>query len=66
MVHNGCVINHVWIWLGKQMSNIMEYIVQMSQQMKDLAEDGDTKLNQVLERLDELERLIAELNNKMV
>ncbi len=48
------------------MSNIMEYIVQMSQQMKDLAEDGDTKLNQVLERLDELERLIAELNNKMV
>jgi|TARA_R100000353_G_scaffold65782_1_gene51150 polyhydroxyalkanoate synthesis regulator phasin len=44
----------------------MEYIVQMSQQMKDLAEDGDTKLNQVLERLDELERLIAELNNKMV
>ncbi len=38
----------------------------MSQQMKDLAEDGDTKLNQVLERLDELERLIAELNNKMV
>jgi polyhydroxyalkanoate synthesis regulator phasin len=48
------------------MSNIMEYIVQMSQQMKDLAEDGDTKLNQVLERLDELERLIAELRNKMV
>ena len=44
----------------------MEYIVQMSQQMKDLAEDGDTKLNKVLERLDELERLIAELNNKMV
>ena len=44
----------------------MEYIVQMSQQMKDLAEDGDTKLNQVLERLDELERLIAELKNKMV
>ena len=38
----------------------------MSQQMKDLAEDGDTKLNKVLERLDELERLIAELNNKMV
>ncbi len=38
----------------------------MSQQMKDLAEDGDTKLNQVLERLDELERLIAELRNKMV
>ena len=34
--------------------------------MKDLAEDGDTKLNQVLERLDELERLIAELRNKMV
>jgi len=48
------------------MSNIMEYIVQMSQQMKDLAEDGDTKLNRVLERLDELERLIAELRNKMV
>ena len=48
------------------MSNIMEYIVQMSQQMKDLAEDGDNKLNQVLERLDELERLIAELRNKMV
>ena len=48
------------------MSNIMEYIVQMSQQMKDLAEDGETKLNQVLERLDELERLIAELRNKMV
>ena len=48
------------------MSNIMEYIVQMSQQMKDLAEDGDTKLNQVLERIDELERLIAELRNKMV
>ena len=48
------------------MSNIMEYIVQMSQQMKDLAEDGDSKLNQVLERLDELERLIAELRNKMV
>ena len=48
------------------MSNIMEYIVQLSQQMKDLAEDGDTKLNQVLERLDELERLIAELRNKMV
>ena len=48
------------------MSNIMEYIVQMSQQMKDLAEDGDTKLNQVLERRDELERLIAELRNKMV
>ena len=44
----------------------MEYIVQMSQQMKDLAEDGDTKLNQILERLDDLERLIAELNNKMV
>tara|TARA_A100001011_G_scaffold399790_1_gene510239 strand:- start:3328 stop:3462 length:135 start_codon:yes stop_codon:yes gene_type:complete len=44
----------------------MEYIVQMSQQMKDLAEDGDTKLNRVLERLDELERLIAELRNKMV
>ena len=44
----------------------MEYIVQMSQQMKDLAEDGVTKLNQVLERLDELERLIAELRNKMV
>jgi len=44
----------------------MEYIVQMSQQMKDLAEDGDNKLNQVLERLDELERLIAELRNKMV
>ena len=44
----------------------MEYIAQMSQQMKDLAEDGDTKLNQVLERLDELERLIAELRNKMV
>ena len=44
----------------------MEYIVQMSQQMKDLAEYGDTKLNQVLERLDELERLIAELRNKMV
>ena len=38
----------------------------MSQQMKDLAEDGDNKLNQVLERLDELERLIAELRNKMV
>ena len=44
----------------------MEYIVQMSQQMKDLAEDGDTKSNRVLELLDELERLIAELRNKMV
>ena len=27
----------------------------MSQQMKDLAEDGDTKLNQVLEQLDEID-----------
>ena len=36
------------------MSNIMEYIVQMSQQMKDLAEDGDIKLDKVLERIEDL------------
>ena len=44
----------------------MEYIVQMSQQMKDLAEDGDTKLNEVLERIDKLERQLAEIIRKMV
>ena len=48
------------------MSNIMEYIVQMSQQMKDLAEDGDTKLNEVLERIDKLESQLAEIIRKMV
>jgi len=48
------------------MSNIMEYIVQMSQQMKDLAEDGDIKLDKVLERIDDLERRLAEINNKLV
>lgn len=44
----------------------MEYIVQMSQQMKDLAEDGDTKLNEVLERIDKLESQLAEIIRKMV
>jgi len=48
------------------MSNIMEYIVQMSQQMKDLAEDGDIKLDKVLERIEDLERRLAEINNKLV
>jgi polyhydroxyalkanoate synthesis regulator phasin len=44
----------------------MEYIVQMSQQMKDLAEDGDIKLDKVLERIEDLERRLAEINNKLV
>ena len=44
----------------------MEYIVQMSQRMKDLAEDGDTKLNEVLERIDKLESQLAEIIRKMV
>jgi len=48
------------------MSNIMEYIVQMSQQMKDLAEDGDTKLNEVLDRLQQLEHQLAEIDRKLV
>ncbi len=48
------------------MSNIMEYIVQMSQQMKDLAEDGDVKLNDVIERIERLEKLIAEIHYKVV
>ena len=34
--------------------------------MKDLAEDGDTKLNEVLERIDKLERQLAEIIRKMV
>ncbi len=38
----------------------------MSQQMKDLAEDGDTKLNEVLERIDKLESQLAEIIRKMV
>ena len=48
------------------MSNIMEYIVQMSQQMKDLAEDGDTKLNDVIERLERIEEEIQRLVHKSV
>tara|TARA_R100000458_G_C8251291_1_gene228195 strand:+ start:241 stop:375 length:135 start_codon:yes stop_codon:yes gene_type:complete len=44
----------------------MEYIVQMSQQMKDLAEDGDTKLNEVLERIENLETQLAEILRKLV
>tara|TARA_R110002020_G_scaffold176314_2_gene368500 strand:+ start:2586 stop:2720 length:135 start_codon:yes stop_codon:yes gene_type:complete len=44
----------------------MEYIVQMSQQMKDLAEDGDTKLNEVLDRLQQLEHQLAEIDRKLV
>lgn len=34
--------------------------------MKDLAEDGDTKLNEVLERIDKLESQLAEIIRKMV
>ena len=38
----------------------------MSQQMKDLAEDGDTKLNEVLERIENLETQLAEILRKLV
>jgi len=38
----------------------------MSQQMKDLAEDGDTKLNEVLDRLQQLEHQLAEIDRKLV
>ena len=34
--------------------------------MKDLAEDGDTKLNSIIERVENLERLIAEIHSKVV
>jgi len=44
----------------------MEYLVQLSHQMKELAEDGDEKLDALSQRLESLESKIEEIYHKLV